>query len=1188
MNIEAYKHLVEVSPFGFANYKIIVDEKGEPIDYIFLEVNKAFEELTGLKRLEIIGEKFTKIFPDTKNDEYDRINIYGNIALNGGQEIFEQYSASLKRWYEVRVYSPEKYFFSMVFFDIMETKSQAETLEEFFSVNLDLLCIADTDGNFIKVNKEWEFALGYSTKELEKRKFLEFVHPEDLKETLEAMSKLGKQQRVLNFTNRYKCKDGSYRFIEWRSQPKGKLIYAAARDITETKKVDMALQKSEERFRSLYANMIEGVALHKFVYNKQGIPEDYVVIEVNPSFERNLGISKDSIIGKTSRVAYGVSKPPFFDIYRQVVLTGKAFIFETFFQPLDKYFSISVYKTCEDGFATIFEDITEKKIAVKQIVSNNERLQSIVNVLQSDENCLQDFLDHALEELIKITESKIGYIYFYDEEKKEFILNSWSKNVMKECAVAEPQTIYCLDKTGLWGEAVRQQKPIINNNFEAFHPDKKGYPEGHVHLKKFLTIPVFYNKKIVAVAGVANKNKDYDQSDILKMTLLMNAVWKTTERIKADKELQESYLRYDELVKLIPIGIYSMRIQAGGKISFEYCSEKFCKLQGLNEKEVLSNPEHVFGIVHPNDQNSFRETTSLASQTFKPLRWEGRSIVFGEIRWFRIESEPTFLPNGDSLWNGVVIDITDRKLTEEALQESETKFKTIADTSPLAIYMSSGIEQKAEYINQTFFNMFGYSIDDVPTIAQWWPLAFPNEEYRNRVAEEWQSKIKKSLETFLEIEPMEVLVTTKNGQQKHIQWGFKPMGKQNWAFGLDLTERKLAEKILRESEEQHRLLFETAQEGIVIAQGNNLKYFNPMMLEITGYDYQDLYEIDFIDLIYCDDKDIVLENLKKRLKGEQIGPRYQYRIARKDKSLRWVEMSGTKFAWNGEPATLNFIIDVTDQKLAELELKKLNYELQLSKNVVEENLHLKNMMVEELSKTKTELEKINSEKDKFFSIIAHDLKNPFQGFLGMTELMAEETNSFTIKELAELSKDLHTSASNLFKLLQNLLDWAQMKKGTISYIPKELNLLNQAAQNIELINQSANLKGINIINEITDPQLVYADEKMIDSVFRNLLSNAVKFTKKGGKIIIKAKEAKNHLVEISISDNGIGMEKEQCEKLFKIDEKVGREGTAGETSTGLGLLLCKEFVEKHGGKIWVNSKENIGSSFYFTVPAIKR
>ncbi|MDP3453530.1 MAG: ATP-binding protein, partial [Bacteroidales bacterium] len=131
----------------------------------------------------------------------------------------------------------------------------------------------------------------------------------------------------------------------------------------------------------------------------------------------------------------------------------------------------------------------------------------------------------------------IGYIYFYDETNKQFILNTWSKDVMQECKVMDPQTIYDLDKTGCWGEAVRQRKPIIINDYQAYNHFKKGTPEGHVNLDKFLTIPVFSDNRIVAVAGVANKENDYDSSDVRQLSLLMDSVWKISERISLIKDL---------------------------------------------------------------------------------------------------------------------------------------------------------------------------------------------------------------------------------------------------------------------------------------------------------------------------------------------------------------------------------------------------------------------------------------------------------------------------------------------------------------------------------------------------------------------------------------------------------------------------------------------------------------------------
>jgi len=251
MDTNYYRHLIEQAPFGFAHHRIILDADDKPVDYEFLEVNPAFEHLTGLSGADIIGRRVTSVIPGIRNDGFDWIGYYGDIALHGGEKNFEQYSTLLGKWYKVQVYSAESFHFSTTFTDITNEKKQTEELENFFSVNLDLLCIADTGGNFIKTNEAWAEILGYATDDLNHRKFLDFVHPDDIDSTLLAMGDLESQKNILNFVNRYRCKDGSYRYIEWRSFPRGNLIYAAARDITERIENVRKLEESERKYRLL-------------------------------------------------------------------------------------------------------------------------------------------------------------------------------------------------------------------------------------------------------------------------------------------------------------------------------------------------------------------------------------------------------------------------------------------------------------------------------------------------------------------------------------------------------------------------------------------------------------------------------------------------------------------------------------------------------------------------------------------------------------------------------------------------------------------------------------------------------------------------------------------------------------------------------------------------------------------------
>jgi two-component system CheB/CheR fusion protein len=192
------------------------------------------------------------------------------------------------------------------------------------------------------------------------------------------------------------------------------------------------------------------------------------------------------------------------------------------------------------GYIGYCFDISERKQNELELQLNKEWLEGLVKVSQSCSQNIQEILDFALDEAIRLTRSKIGYIYYFHEDTREFVLYAWSREVMKECAVVNPQTCYELEKTGLWGEVVRQRAPVILNNFQEHHPLKKGYPEGHVALNRYLSIPVMDQEKIVAVVAVANKESDYTQTDILQLTLLMSSVWRTTERIKGEEELRQA------------------------------------------------------------------------------------------------------------------------------------------------------------------------------------------------------------------------------------------------------------------------------------------------------------------------------------------------------------------------------------------------------------------------------------------------------------------------------------------------------------------------------------------------------------------------------------------------------------------------------------------------------------------------
>jgi len=254
--------------------------------------------------------------------------------------------------------------------------------------------------------------------------------------------------------------------------------------------------------------------------------------------------------------------------------------------------------------------------------------------------------------------------------------------------------------------------------------------------------------------------------------------------------------------------------------------------------------------------------------------------------------------------------------------------------------------------------------------------------------------------------------------------------------------------------------------------------------------------------------------------------------------------------------------------------------------VIEEQTHELKDKNRELEVINDELLVSNSEKDKFFSIIAHDVRGPLGTFHLFTELMNENLETYDPKEIKLMASNMQESASILFKLLENLLVWARMQRGLIQFSPEQLSTVEILNNSIETNIQTAKNKSIAIMVDIPESLEVFADKNMAESVLRNLISNAIKFTPRGGKVTITAEKKDDSLVVFSVTDNGIGMDERMLEDLFKIDVQNKRKGTEGESSAGLGLLLCSDFVKRMNGRIWVESKVGQGSTFYFNLPCV--
>jgi len=355
-------------------------------------------------------------------------------------------------------------------------------------------------------------------------------------------------------------------------------------------------------------------------------------------------------------------------------------------------------------------------------------------------------------------------------------------------------------------------------------------------------------------------------------------------------------------------------------------------------------------------------------------------------------------------------------------------------------------------------------------------------------------------------------------------------------------------------------LIKNSFDMIVLLDSRGIQHYVSESCEkILGYKQEELIGISVIEkMIHPEDQESTKKDLLDIIENNANGGA-QYRHLHKNGSWVYLEAYGNNQLDN--PLIKSVILnvrDITERKQAERIIKK-------------NELHLK---------------QLNAAKDKLFSIIAHDLRSPFNGILGFSELLIENTKDFEVAESEKYLRIINSSAKNTLILLDNLLLWAKTQTGQIIYKPEKINLATIIKEVLEISSSIAKIKNITLNYIQSDAIEVYTDVNMLKIVLRNLISNATKFTKTGGHITVRGKLEQTQ-VEITISDNGIGMKQEIIKTLFDFSTNNTSLGTEKEKGSGLGLVLCKEFVEKQGGIIWVESEYGKGSDFKFTLPLNK-
>lgn len=491
---------------------------------------------------------------------------------------------------------------------------------------------------------------------------------------------------------------------------------------------------------------------------------------------------------------------------------------------------------------------------------------------------------------------------------------------------------------------------------------------------------------------------------------------------------------------------------------------------------------------------------------------------------------------------------------EDSLQETNELLSLFIKQSPIHAFIKEVTEKESKVIfaSENYIEMIGITGSEMK--GKNMHELFPPEFAQKFTDDDWEA--------------------VKNDVNLKLAEDFNGKNYTTYKFPISIGNKKLLAGYtieiteLRKKEQELIIFSDKLKEAQKIAQLGNWEHDYILdkliwsseiysMIDCEPNEFEPSYDI-IIDHIYPDDREKTIFEYEKSLETKQ-GYEIEYRIITKNGTLKYIkEKCKTNFDEAGNPLiSFGIVIDITNQKISELKLKELTEELY----------------------------QLNKDKDRFISILAHDLKSPFNALLGYTELLSQNLRDYDINEIEHEINIIREVTIKTFNLLEDMLIWAKNKTKTMSFEPKLLNfskVLNDIYTELEYTSKNKNIK-INYLQK--EEILIFADKNMLRTILRNLISNAIKFTKKRGEINISAQKSDKDIL-ICVSDNGIGIDTQNLTKLFDITQKSSTLGTDNESGTGLGLFICKDFIEKHNGKIWVESVIGKGSDFKFTIPII--
>jgi PAS domain S-box-containing protein len=619
-------------------------------------------------------------------------------------------------------------------------------------------------------------------------------------------------------------------------------------------------------------------------------------------------------------------------------------------------------------------------------------------------------------------------------------------------------------------------------------------------------------------------------------------IWFIRERTEFYKTL-ETLMRNEERFRMI------VETANEGIITFDsnwqvcYSNNRMSEILGFTIEEMLGKKLDAF--LFEEDYSNQKANMELREKGISQVYEQKFRRKDGSQVWNLVSATPIMDKNNEFAGSFAMFsDISVRKQIEEELKSSEEKYKALFQSVSDGIYITelNGIFIS---VNQAFCRIFEYNIEELIG-KQAWTLAVPGTW--DIVYKSFISKVVTNDASAFEVECL-----TKSKRRIICEISISRATNQKFTFGIvrDITIKKEYERMLEQSEANFRSLAENLPDVVSRTDRNHRYLFiNKAIEKITG-----------------------------RLAVDFIGKTDEELNMPEESSKLWKEMAEKAFA-TGEAQIYDF------SYLSHGVIKFFQSYIVPEINLIGEVSSLVNVTrdISDLKNTENRLRDLNQTKDKLFSIISHDLRSPFLGFIGLTDLIIEDYDSLSDEEILNYTKSINRVAKQVYELIVNLLEWSNIQKSFKEYSKEKLSTYELYMDVFSRVEDIANLKKISIHLEDKVQGYIEVNRNMMESVVRNLIINAIKFSNRNSKIEVLFDKKDVNTFLISVKDYGIGMDAGLKSRLFKIGEKVSRPGTEDEPSSGLGLFICKEFVEQHGGNIWCESVPNEGSTFNVTIP----